>query len=516
MRSHLGLSAGLAAFLAGTVSMLALASPAAAQAATPAPGAPNCEAVANAALPEGEVTGVVPVPAGMFELTVRGNPVQYTDLPAFCRVSATLHPSPESNVNIELWLPAGEAWNGRYVAVGNGGFAGTISTSAMVDPVRRGYAVSSTDTGHPPAAPGQGGDFALNAELAIDFAYRAVHEMAVNSERLIDAFYSETPQFSFFTGCSTGGRQAMAEVQRYPGDFDGVVAGAAAYWPTHLQGAQMWEYIINTQMPGGPLTQDQFTLLNEAVLAQCDMIDGVADRVIENPNMCAFDPRSLVGNGLTAEQAEIAAAMYAGPMSAAGEPLYFPRTRGSEGQWFVTMGENPLADAVGTFRYYVYMDPTWDFNTFDVERDVAYADSHVADLWNSNDPNISNFVMNGGKLLIYHGWADPGITPYGSVAYYEAVQNAIGPAADDSVRLFMVPGMGHCGGGNGPSSFDMLGAIDAWVTNGQAPMSLPAAHLTDGVADRTRILCPYPQQAVYNGTGDPNDAASFSCQVVQQ
>jgi feruloyl esterase len=479
--------------------------------------AATCESLASLVLSDATITSVEMVPRGNFTLSGgRGGARQISDLPAFCRVAATLTPSSDSNIRIELWMPEAENWNGKYLAVGNGAFAGSVSTNALIEPLRRGYAASSTDTGHV----GGSGSFALNEELLIDFAHRAVHEMAVHSKTVIEMFYDAGPSSSIFNGCSTGGRQALATAQRYPTDFDGIIAGAPANYPTHLQGAQVWMGQFAHETPSGPLSSEKLEFLHDSVVASCDMNDGVGDGVIENPGMCRFESTALryrcpLGEDgsscLTLSQGEVAARMYQGPKTSGGASLFPGLAMGSELLWAGAMGR-PSSLAIDTFRYLVHKDEGWDEATFDVEADVALAEEVIGPTMDSMDPDISAFVENGGRLLIYHGWADWGISPQNSINYYESVMGRLGSSVDDSVRLFMLPGVGHCRGGEGPDTFDSIGVMDDWVTSGVAPSRISVSRVREGEVDRTRPLCAFPQTAAYDGTGSTDDESNFTCQ----
>jgi len=466
--------------------------------------AATCDEIAGLAIEGGTITGTEMVTGGTYTIAGGQGPVEHTDLPDFCRVSLTMAPSEASAIAVEVWLPAAESWNGRYLAMGNGGFAGSIGASGMIAPLRAGYVTSSTDTGHTVTD----GSFGLDEDLLLDFAYRAVHEMARASKETIAAFYEAEAEQAYFSGCSTGGRQALTAALRYPDDFDGIIAGAAAISGARLHASQTWEGRVGHREDGALPSADDLVTLNQAALAQCDALDGVADNVIENPLTCTVD---VAAAGFSGPVADTLQSLYNGPMTAAGDPIFPGLAPGSEAGWGQMLGPDPLFVAVDFYRYFVYGDASWSPETFDPEAAVADA-AAVADIIGSESSDLSAFFANDGKLLLYHGWADPGISPYNSIDYYEAALANSGPEAADNMRLFMVPGMGHCGGGEGPTSFDSLAALDAWVSEGTAPQSIIASRIRDGEVDRTRPLCPYPQTAVYNGTGDTDDAASFICQ----
>jgi feruloyl esterase len=476
-----------------------------------------CESLAKLALSHSTITLAQAVPAGQLTLPPGAvpsfpgfPPPNFGNLPAFCRVAATLKPTGDSNIKIEVWMPA-SGWNWNLESVGNGAWAGSISYRDLATAVTAGYAAASTDTGHSET----NAAFVVgHPERLIDFAYRAVHEMTLAAKDIVVAYYGSGAVRAYFNGCSTGGRQALAEAQRYPADYDGIIAGAAANYPTHLQGAQIWTAKIANQ-DDGYIPPAKYPLIHNAVLEACDALDGVKDGVLEDPRRCHFDPQAIACKGpdaptcLTAAQVEVARKIYAGP----GASLFPGLERGSELGWATLSGPKPMALANETYQYLVFKDPRWDYRKFDPARDMAMADKVVGPIMNSIDPNLKPFFEHGGKLLMYHGWADPGIAPENSVNYFTSVEDAAGgkSKAADSIRLFMVPGMGHCGGGDGTDDFDKIGTLAQWAQTNQAPKSIPAAHRTKGVVDRTRPLCPYPETARYKGSGSTDDAANFVC-----
>jgi feruloyl esterase len=474
----------------------------------------SCESVASIALRNATITTATTIEAGAFPAPPGRGPnagAVYKTLPAFCRIAATLKPSSDSEINIEVWMPA-MGWNGKLQSVGNGAWAGTISYPALATALAAGYAAASTDTGHEGNNPNFIPD---HPEKVVDFAYRAVHEMTAKSKAILAAYYGDGPQYSYWNGCSTGGRQAMAEAQRFPTDYDGIIAGASANYPTKLQGSQVWTSAMTHKNEAGYIPPAKYAALHKAALDQCDALDGVKDGVIEDPTRCKFDPKVIECKGedgpscLTAPQVELARKIYAGPG-------FFPGLEpGSEMGWATLSGPKPMDLAVETYKYLVFQDPKWDYLTFNPEADVARAEKSISTLMNSVDPNLKPLFAHGGKLLQYHGWADPGIPPGSSVNYYKSVLEAMGGRAkvNDSYRLFMVPGMGHCGGGDGTSTFDMVSALDQWVEQGKAPDQIVASKVVSGAVVRTRPLCPYPQVATYKGSGSTDDAANFSCKA---
>ena len=448
----------------------------------------------------------------------QGPQFDFKTMPAFCRVAATLKPASDSEIKIEVWLPAA-GWNGKLESVGNGAWAGTIGYMSLGPAVVAGYAAASTDTGHT----GNNADFIIgHPEKVTDFAHRSVHEMTVAAKAIISAFYGSAPKFSYFNGCSTGGKQALTEAQRYPLDYDGIIAGAAAIYATHLQGMQTWVGQMAHKEEGAMIPATKLAVLKKAVLDACDSLDGVKDGVLEDPRLCKFDPKVLAcksgsddASCLTAPQLALAEKIYQGPTDKKGKQLFPGLERGTENSWSGMTGlagAQPMSLAVETFSHLTFQNPSWDYRTFDFERDVAVADKTVGALVNSIDANLKPFLDRGGKLLMYHGWADPGIPPRNSVNYYEKVVDKVGKSkAAESIRLFMVPGMGHCNGGDGTSTFDKVGPLNEWVEKGKAPDQIIASRVRMGVTDRTRPLCPYPQVATYKGTGSTDDAANFVC-----
>ena len=485
-------------------------------------GAASCEALKSLALPDATITLAATVPAGEFELPQGAPPRRpapnFKDLPAFCRVAATLAPSNDSDIKIEVWMPAA-GWNGKFQAVGNGGWSGAIVYPSLARALAHGYATASTDTGHA----GGSGRFALgHPEKLIDFGYRAVHEMTVKAKAIITAYYGDGPNLSYWNGCSSGGKQGLKEAQRFPADYDGIVAGAPANYWTHLMIGSLAIALAAHKDEAGFIPAAKYPIIDRAVLDACDAMDGVKDGVLEDPTRCRFDPKAVQCNGddtsdcLTAAQVETARRIYAPAKNPRTGEVIFPGLEpGSEFGWSGLAGPQPFPIPIDHFKYVVYKNPEWDWRTLNLDTDVALADKIDNGLLNATDPNLKPFVARGGKLLIYHGWNDQLIAPRNAVNYYKSVADRLGPGAQiaDSVRLFMVPGMGHCGGGEGTGSFDSMAAVEQWVEQKKAPERIVAAHMTNGKPDRTRPLCPYPQVAQYKGSGSTDDAANFACKA---
>jgi feruloyl esterase len=494
--------------LAGGLLVLALA----------AWGQTPCDQIKSLAFPDTVITAAEIVAAGAYKPpSAQPGPEQPSlNLPARCRVAAILKPSSDSEIAIEVWMPATD-WNGKFQAVGNGGWAGVISYQAMALAIQEGYAAASTDTGHQGA--GLDASFALgHPEKITDFSYRAVHEMTVRAKAMITSFYGRGPRLSYWNGCSTGGRQGLMEAQKYPEDFDGIIAGAPANYQTHLHAWSVAVGVAALRDKESNLTPANLALINKAVVAACDAADGVKDGLLNDPRQCHFDPSALLcrtntsDNCLTAAQVEAVKKIYA-PVKTQSGALIFPTLQpGSELGWgALAGGPEPASVATGTFAYLVYKDPKWDWHTFDAERDTALADS--TDIINATKPDLSAFQSRGGKLLMYHGWNDQLIAPENSVNYYSSVLEHMGPNQGNWYRLFMAPGMQHCRGGPGPDQFSVMGAMERWRESGVAPDQIIASHTAGNRVDMTRPLCPYPQTAQWKGVGNTDDAANFACKA---
>jgi feruloyl esterase len=483
--------------------------------AVPAFAAP-CDNLSALTLKDGTVTGAQVVPAGQFSPPGErpaGGANPFKDLPEFCRVAATLTPTSDSDIKVEVWLPA-NGWNGKFQAVGNGGWAGVISYAAMADAVRAGYASASTDTGHV----GGGGTFALgHPEKLIDFAWRSEHEMTVTAKDVIRAFYGSAPKLSYWNGCSTGGRQGLKAAQMFPDDYDGIIAGA----PANRTAISLWIAHAVLKDPASYIPPAKYPIIHQAALAACDGRDGLKDGLIGDPTRCSFDPGVLACKGadgpacLTGPQVDAAKKIYSPAINPrTGQELFASLVPGTELGWGVqARGPEPSANIYDQYRYVVFKDPNWDWRTFNFDSDVVRGDLPDNLIMNATDPNMKAFFARGGKLLLYHGWSDPLVPAVNTIKYYNSVVEYMGGAANtfNSMRLFMALGMGHCRGGEGPNEFDKVAALERWVEQGQPPDVLIASHSTNGKVDRTRPLCPYPQVARYKGTGSIDAAANFVC-----
>ena len=456
-------------------------------------------------------------------------------MPAHCRVAGVLSPE----IAFEVSLPA--KWNGRFYMIGNGGHAG----EALDDPGRvaqrnqalqLGFAFAQTNTGHD-ARKEPGGSFVMsNPQKAIDYAYRAVHLTAVTTKEITKEYYGKSISRSYWNSCSNGGRQGLIEAQRFPEDFDGIIANAPWVDQTGFTIGALWN---QKALSNAGLTPSKLALVADKVMGKCDAIDGLKDGLIDDPRKCNFDPARDVpscsagtdgSDCLTPAQADAIAKVYSGPVSngKAFFPGYMPGSEavvtglfggGSGSGWLnvivATQPDAKPADfnlAENTMRYLVNKppQPDYDYKTFDFDRDI-----HTLDNWSkeadAKNPDLSKFNKRGGKLLMTYGWADSILQPMAGVNYYEQAEAKNGPVTQDFFRLFMVPGMSHCAGGIGPDRHDPMTAMVNWVEKGKAPDSMVASRVVDNQVVRTRPLCPYPQVARYSGQGSIDDAANFRC-----
>jgi feruloyl esterase len=490
----------------------------------------GCESLAQATLPETTITLAQTVGGGEFpqagdKSAGPVSPGAIRNLPPFCRVAATLAPSSDSEIRVELWMPI-SGWNGKFMGVGNGGWAGSISYGQMGDPLRRGYAVASTDTGHAGAT--GDGRFALgHPEKLVDFGYRSVHAMTTTAKALVATFYGVKPRWSYWVGGSTGGKQGLTEAQRYPDDYDGIVAGAPVMYWSRVMPHLIWLSRATHDDPAGFIPPKHYPLIHRAVLEACDARDGLRDSLVSDPAHCQFDPAVLLcspGNDavkdadcLTAPQVEAVKKIYGPVLNARTKTLISPGLLpGSEPGWTPAVGgERPFQIPDDYFKYVVFKSPEWDFHTMDFDRDVSASDAIARPVLDATDPDLRKFAGRGGKLLVYHGWGDQLITPRNTLDYYENVVKTMGPSQTQGfLRVFMVPGMSHqAPSPSGPIAFDLLPALEQWVEHGEAPARIVVSYMNGGKVERTRPLCPYPQMAVHSGTGSPDEASTFTCKA---
>lgn len=501
--------------------------------------APDCKNLASMKLPQTTIVSVELVEAGTFKVP-GGDPLP--DLKAFCRVTGIAKPSSDSDIKFEVWLPAA-GWNGRLLGAGNGGFAGAVpyesqGGGSLGDGLAEGYAAVGTDTGHE-GGPTDAGWAIGHPEKLIDYGYRAIHEATLRAKVIVATFYGRKATHAYFTGCSNGGRQALMEAQRYPDDYDGILAGSPALDDTHLfAGLASIDFVwFGAGEKAGYFPPGKLPAIQAAALAACDSRDGIKDGMIDDPRRCTFDPSTLLCQGpetdqcLTQPQLAALRTIYSGQVLAGGAvlPGYSPGAE-ADGGWDGWITSSPQAKsafhnfALGYFGALVFGDPKWDFHSFDPDRDIPVADQKLASILNATDPDLRKFVARGGKLILYHGWADQVIQPLTTVDYYGRVRDTIGQKATaGSVRLFMAPGMLHCYGGPGPSSFGQFeagtgdpdtkigAALQRWVEAGTAPDRIVATQHKNGAVVRSRALCAFPNVAHYRGTGSTDDAANFDC-----
>lgn len=500
----------------------------------PAAAATDCASLTGLKLANGRVTAATLVAPGAFEQPgLPGNlppgvaNAAYRNLPEFCRVQATLTPSADSDIKVEVWLPA-KGWNGKFVGIGNGIWAGQLSYSQLADPLARGFAVATTDTGH--SGNGMTAEWAIgHPEKLVDFGHRAVHEMVVTAKAAISQFYGSGPKLSYWNSCSTGGRQGLMAAHRYPQDFDVISAMAPANPMTDLMTQSMWAGWQPQRAPGAALSVPQLSAVHRAVVRQCDKLDGLEDGLVGRPDQCRFDPASVTADDgsklLTPVQVETMRALYDGVPDGKGGTLLPGFPVGSEMQLAMLVGgHQPFPVAYTYFSMLVFGDkPGWDWKSFDYQRDTLLSRRYGAGILNVPSDGLGPFFARGGKLLLSHGWNDGLIPAWNTIGFYKGLLSALPAAqADSQLRLFMVPGMDHCSGGEGTSDFDTLGVMEEWAASGKAPermaatrpttvQGFPGAPPAPPRAPLSRPLCPYPQYAEYKGVGDPADAASFAC-----
>ena len=473
----------------------------------------SCESLASVALPN---------------TTIESAAVDASN-PNVCRVTAvTTHPPAGDKVRIWVAIPTAN-WNGRFLGNGGGGFSGG-SAQGVNQGVGLGYASGATDTGHE----GGSGSFALDAngrlnwQLIRDNAYVGIHEMTITGKALTQAMYGVAPRYAYFTGCSTGGRQGLSEVQRYPQDYNGVVSGAPAInWNRfHIQHA--WGPVV-MNAANTAVAPCKLAAATAAAIASCDSIDGVKDGVIEDPKRCSYDPKALIGTSagecgaFTQGDANVIRKLWEGPRRQDGTFLWYGLPRGADLNALWTSRGNPLRPvpfgiSMDWFRYFLTQDPKFDGNSITPAGFERFWDQSVEQygpVFATDNPDLTAFRDRGGKAIVWHGWADQLITAEGSIDYYTRVQQQTGGAKKTSefIRLFMAPGVAHCGGGVGPAPTGQLEALLAWVEEGKAPETLTAAGRSQSGATKTRPLCAYPLVAKYKGSGSTDDAANFSCSV---
>jgi hypothetical protein len=490
---------------------------------TPA-NAAECERLAGLKLAHTEITVAQSVAAGAFKLPEGAGmggppapPDAYAHLPAFCRVAGTLRPTGDSDIRFEVWLPTSH-WNGKFVGVGNGVWAGSITYFSMVEPLSMGYATAATDDGHQ-GNPLDASFAAGHPEKLVDFAHRAVHETAVTAKALINELYGKGAQRSLFVSCSTGGRQGLMEAHRYPQDYDGISSMAPANPMVALMVSSLWTGNAAMKDDASRIPPPKFMVVNKAVIEACDASDGVKDGIVSAPRGCAFDPAALQCKGgdapdcLTAAQVAALRAIYQGPKNPrTGQQIYPGFSPGSEPMFPIqASGPEPFPVSTTFMKFLVFKDASWDFRKFDYDKDVTRALEVASAQLDVPPTGLDAFFAGNRKLLLSHGWADGLIPAESTVSFYTDLTKHLGAKKSaEGTRLFMIPGMGHCAGGAGPFMFSAISTIDQWVETGHAPERIIVSNPPNAPA-RTRPLCAWPQQAMYSGTGSSDDEKNFRC-----
>jgi len=495
----------------------------------PASAQQSCESLKSIKIPNVTITSVEKGSPG-YELPGQsssfGNmPPQKIQAP-FCRIQAFSEPTSDSHIGIEVWLPNASNWNGRFLAVGNPGFIGSMASGGIARNMERGYVSAGTDTGHVD----QGFEWAIgHPEKWADWGHRAVHEMVVMTKTLANAYYGEPIKYSYWNSCHNGGNQGLNEAQRYPEDFDGIIAEDPAFWISRLQPGSLyisWVALKDGVDGPGYIPPAKLAVINRAALDACDGNDGLVDGIIVDPPACDFDPASIRCYGpdqlscLTDAQVDTVGKIYEGAKFNDGTPIYTGFERGSELTWAFMIEKEPFSVNLNYFKGMVFEDPDWDFRTFDVDRDTRLGIKKTAAAVDGNDPNLKPFRDAGGKIIMVSSWNSLALPPRQYVEYYKEVANVMGGFEKtlDFARLFTVPTSGGCPAFSN-SGFKVFDALIKWVEEDEAPERIIYPHTTGGgmmgggpaEVYRTRPVCPYPKQARYKGSGDVNDAANFEC-----
>ena len=543
MSGCLGVRSGVVRFVTVTSAALlgaALARPAAAA---------DCAGLAGALIGQGTVTAAQLIPAGSY-VAADGN--TYANLPEFCRVAATLTPTPQSDIRIEIWMPAAKgAWNGRFVGTGNGGFAGTIVYAELAATLPQRFEVINTDMGTSPSTTVDGKPITGERQKQVDFGTRSTHLMTTAGKALVEAYYGRAADYSYFTGCSTGGGQALHEAEQFPDDYDGIVGGAPANNRTHVHVNALWEYAVTHATPQSVMPEALLQTATALMLKSCAVASGslASDGFLTDPRTCHWDARQALckagqtANCLNIDQATALNLYYDGPRDPRTGALIFPGpNRGSEsGALFDLAAQEGLVfgQTEPTFDglFYWVFGLGWDWHSFDYDHDVTRVDAVLGPILNANSTDLSAFRAHGGRLLMYHGWSDALVPTQDDIDYFlrlsapqggESAATALAQT-QQYFRLFLAPGMGHCLGGPGPNVFggadnpggpadashNVLLALQRWVEEGQAPSRIIATKYPGDdqtkPASMTRPLCVFPKVPRYRGMGDSNEAGSFAC-----
>jgi feruloyl esterase len=497
----------------------------------PAAAQQTCNSLASVKIPNVTITKVTagnPGDALPAQAGGMGNvPARKINVP-YCRIEAVSAPSSDSHIGIEVWLPAPANWNGKFLAAGNPGFIGGLTASGLAQIMEQGYVAGGTDTGHVdtdnPDPETQGFKWAIgHPEKWADWGYRAVHEMVVVTKTMAEKYYGKGIKYSYWNSCHNGGNQALNEAQRYPDDFDGIVAADPAFWISHLQAGSLyisWVALKDGKEGAGFIPPAKVALLNKAAIAACDKNDGLEDGLIVDPTKCKFDPATIQCKGadaetcLTAAQVSTAKKIYAGAKFKDGTPIYSGFEPGSESNWDFMIDRGPFTVNINYFKGMVFQDPQWDYRTFDPDRDTKKAMADTAKYVDASNPDLRPLKKSNGKLIIVSSWNSLALPPRQVAEYYKDVVKTMGGLAQtqDFARLFSIPGAGGCVVG---PSFKAFEAMQDWVEKGIAPDQITYSY-TDGSgrggkATKTRPVCAYPKISKYKGSGDVNDAASFTC-----
>jgi hypothetical protein len=504
--------------------------------------AADCGALKSLKLADTTITMAESVTSG--DLDGPGIETPLHGLPAFCRVAGVLRPTSDSLIKFEVWIPESD-WNGRFLGVGNGGFAGSIGYRQLGGNLQRGFATAGSDAGHTAEAEDATWAFG-HPEKVKDFGWRAVHLTTERAKTIIAAYYGKPASKAYFDSCSDGGREALMEAQRFPEDYDGILAGAPANNWVHMVSSGVDVAQATRGNPDSYISSLKLPAIQRASLAACDAQDGVKDGIINDPAKCHFDPQVLLCKGaelggdsiecLTQPEVNSLKKLYQGGVDSHGASIFPGFVLGDETgwrDWVLGMGPGAASGDGYVRNYFSYMvsgDPKWNVLTANVDASLKQAVEKTGEELDSTNPDLSKYAARGGKLIIYHGWNDPAISPWNTIHYYDSVQKQMGTEkASSVVRLYMAPGVEHCAGGPGPSFFGQLGlpttgaakygifdSLVDWVEKSTPPESIVATKYAPGAdgankVAMTRPLCPYPQVAKYTGTGDTNDAANFSC-----
>ena len=497
----------------------------------------QCLQLEKLSLQTAVVLSSTPIAAGSFTAP---DGKAHPELADFCRFVGSARPSSDSDIRFEVWMPL-KGWNGRLWGIGGRNLAGEISYKGLAGRLSEGYAAVASDSGHPSATTMDSAWAVGHHEKLIDYGYRAAHEVTVAAKRVIAAFYGRTAERSYFSGCSNGGREALMEAQRFPEDYDGIIAGAPAFEAANsVTGWAFLQFVWLTDQ-GHMIPPSKLQPITNAIVKKCGGADEVRDGYLADPQRCAISRSDLVCDGpgphcLTPKQFETLEMLHAGPRIGSDKPLFRGYAMGSESAWDGMHFDAKQADAGdflfanGVFRDFVHGDPAWDFHNFDPVRDSRLAQEKLAPVINATNPDLRRFIAHGGKLILYHGWSDEAFPAASTIDYYESVVKSVGEAeAQGSVRLFMAPGMGHCRFGPGPNYFGQpltkgrtdpersIGALlRRWAEGGVSPERIVAFKLSDdddpnSKVIRTRPLCAWPKIAKYRGAGDADSESGFEC-----